>query len=106
MGLAVDVEHRGGGVGAEPRGACLVRDQRRAAMTLAGLVNEGGLRCGTVIPSRPGDLSDAQFTWHRHDVTDLDGLAGLAEEFADWLVTQSRRVAQKPIDGTHGRGST
>jgi hypothetical protein len=95
-------------------------DRNVVAVTLAGVVDCRGLRCGTVCSSRPGDLEVADLTWlnvpHSGDVS----LADLADTFAGWLLDQHRRPVSEllgadprvpisvppPGKGVHGEGST
>lgn len=60
-------------------------------LTLAGVLDSGGLRCGTVCPSRPGDLAAACLTWLSVPRARDGALAGLADAFACWLLDQHRR---------------
>lgn len=53
-----------------------------AAVTLAGLVDDGGLRCGTVESERPSDLDGADLSWRRWELTADRSLDDLAEREA------------------------
>lgn len=67
------------------------------ALTLAGVLDHRGLRCGTVCPSRPGDLAAASLTWLSGPFAGDIPLAGLADAFARWLLDQHRRPVSEML---------
>jgi hypothetical protein len=58
-------------------------DRHVVAVTLAGLLDERGVRCGEVSSSRPGDLDIADLTWQQFAPPAEHPLSRLAESFAD-----------------------
>jgi hypothetical protein len=74
-------------------------------VTLAGLVDDEGLRCGTVPGHCPDNLAGADLTWLSHPLDEQHSFGRLAELFADWIEVESRRpigelVARRRPPGT------
>ena len=67
------------------------------AVTLAGMVDCRGLRCGSVCSSRPGDLEAADLTWLTVPQGSEVSLADLAGSFAGWLLDQHRRPVSEIV---------
>lgn len=61
------------------------------ALTLAGLLDQRGLRCGSINSHCPNDVDGADLTWHSAVLPGEEALPGLADVFADWLLAESRR---------------
>jgi hypothetical protein len=61
------------------------------AVTLAGVADRRGLKCGTVCSSRPGYLEVADLAWLNAPQSGDVSLADLADTFAGWLFAQHRR---------------
>jgi hypothetical protein len=69
-------------------------DRNHVALTLAGLVDETGMRCGTVSSHCPDDARQADLTWHYLAVAPDADPAELAEPLSAWLTEQ----AQRPVE--------
>lgn len=66
------------------------RPPSHVGMTLAARVDDQGLRCGRVEPSRPDDLSSADLTWFIRPIR-LDALEQTADDLLDWFAVEARR---------------
>jgi len=76
-------------------------DRNVVAVTLAGVLDRHGLRCGTVCGSRPGYLAAGDLTWLTvpHDAN--ASLADLADTYAGWLLDQQRRPVSELLSADH-----
>lgn len=74
-----------------------------AALTLAGVLDRRGLRCGTVCPARPGDPAAMDLTWLAVPLGEAASLPALADTFIGWLLDQHRRPIRDLVAiGHHG----
>ena len=69
-------------------------DRHAIALSLAGLIDESGLRCGTVCSHCPDDMRQADFSWHQLALEPDADAEDLAEPLATWLTNQ----AQRPVE--------
>jgi hypothetical protein len=76
-------------------------DRNVVAVTLAGVLDHYGLRCGTVCGSRPGYLPAADLTWLKVPYGADASLADLADTFAGWLLDQQRRPVSALVSADH-----
>ncbi|MGF1425757.1 hypothetical protein [Kitasatospora sp. LaBMicrA B282] len=60
-------------------------------LTLAGALDDTGLRCGTLEPSCPNDPDRADLTWYTVNTSGAQDLDALADAFLDWLEALQRR---------------
>jgi hypothetical protein len=74
-------------------------------VTLAGLLMDDSIYCGTLQACNPDDLYQSDLSWTSYRLTDRESEAALADFFADWLLEQLAKPVDelRPSDGLSTR---
>jgi hypothetical protein len=68
--------------------------QRVIRLTLGARIDEQGLRCGPIEPSRPDDPTSTSLTWFTRPIHP-GSLEQIADELLDWFALEARRWHDK-----------
>lgn len=74
------------------------RPSGQGGVTLAGLMMDNSVYCGTLQGCNLDDLYQSDLSWASYRLTDRESEAALADFFADWLLEQLARSVDELID--------